>query len=67
MADWIWLNANDYPEYQKTFINTGLSGGKKEDREAYRYAVVELRHDETFAQVPERVELKVSGDTHFRL
>lgn len=67
MAAWIWLNANDYPEYQKTFLNTGLSGGKKEDRTAFRYAVVDLQRDETFDQVPERVELKVSGDTLFRL
>lgn len=60
-AKWIWLNPARYPTLQETIWNIGLA------HEESSYAVVEFEKEMTFDKKPAYVELRVSGDTHFRL
>ena len=66
-AQWIWLDPRRYPDYQKTFPYLELQSSlSEEERRAFRYGVAELRAEFAFDEVPQRLELRVSGDTHFR-
>lgn len=58
---WIWLNSEKYPERQTTVLSGFL--GKKEGH----YTVAEFVREYTFEKAIERVSVRVSADTEFRL
>jgi len=64
MAEWIWLSPEIYGEYQNTFVRMEAP---EEEKAAYRYCVADFAAEIDLPGIPERVELWVSGDTHFRL
>ncbi len=59
--NWIWLNNKEYPEYQKTYISHWC------DRTGFNYCVAEFKRGYDFEKKIEKLVLRVSGDTIFRL
>lgn len=66
-AKWIWLDSNRYPEYQKTYFGCEAEDKMPKDPKfPYNYCVADFSRRIVFDTKPERVELRVSGDTVFR-
>ena len=61
MADWIWLNPEQYPAYQTTRCTTFAA-----PKDA-PYAMAEFRKEIMLRERPVRVTLTVSGDTKYWL
>ena len=59
-AEWIWLNASEYPAVQTTKATVF-------DAVEVPYAMVQFRRKYRFAQKPEVLTLYVSGDCRYRL
>lgn len=59
---WIWLSAEKYPENQNTIYSAFL-----DNKEDGNYTVAEFKKEYAFDGNIEKVVLRVSGDTEFRL
>ncbi len=59
--NWIWLNRRDYPEYQNTHVSYWC------DKDDFNYCVAEFKKEYVFSKKIEKLVLRVSGDTLFRL
>lgn len=58
---WIWLDKDKYPRLQKTFTNIMA------DKNGYNYCVAEFKKTIVCAGKPVKADIKVSGDTFFRV
>ena len=66
-AKWIWLDKEKYPEYQSCIFHSCASDKTPLDPAyPHNYCVAELTKKFVFDSVPERIELRVSGDSIFR-
>ena len=65
--NWIWLNENTYPEFQKNFVN--INETPAEEREKYNYCVAEFKKSFSFGKKIKSIKAKVSADSfyHFYL
>lgn len=59
--NWIWLDADKYPREQKTY-NTYFS-----EKDGFCYCVAEFKRTFTWTKQIEKVIIRASGDTSFRL
>ena len=65
--NWIWLNKNIYPEFQKNYVNVNETPEK--EREKYNYCVAEFKKTFSFGKKIKSVKARVSADSfyHFYL
>ncbi|HEX2950372.1 MAG TPA: alpha-L-rhamnosidase C-terminal domain-containing protein [Armatimonadota bacterium] len=60
-AEWIWLNAREYPEYQLSPCTSFCKANE------HQYAVALFRKEVTLDADPQQIIAWVSGDTKYRL
>ncbi len=67
-AKWIWLDGEKYPQFQKCYFSIEATDKTSHDPvHPFNYCVCEFKKNYSFAAVPEKIELRVSGDAIFRL
>ncbi len=64
MKKWIWLSGEDYPEFQRSYVNT--SGLSKEEADRCRFCVTEFKKEYCFTKNITHISMTVSADTFYR-